>query len=31
MYDRLIACGYTEQMAADILKLFPDQGKSNPL
>lgn len=24
MYERLIACGYTEQMAQDILKLFPD-------
>lgn len=24
MYDRLIACGYTEQMAEDILKLFTD-------
>lgn len=25
MYERLIACGYTEQMARDILTLFPDQ------
>lgn len=24
MYDRLIACGYTDQMARDILTLFPD-------
>ena len=24
MYDRLIACGYTEQMAENILKLFTD-------
>ena len=24
MYERLIACGYTEQMARDILTLFPD-------
>lgn len=24
MYDRLIACGYTKQMASDILELFPD-------
>ena len=24
MYERLIACGYTEQMARDILALFPD-------
>lgn len=25
MYERLIKCGFTAQMAADILKLFPDQ------
>ncbi len=24
MYERLIACGYTEQMARDILILFAD-------
>lgn len=24
MYERLIARGYTEQMARDILTLFPD-------
>lgn len=24
MYERLIAFGYTEQMARDILTLFPD-------
>ena len=24
MYDRLLAIGYTEQMAMDILRLFPD-------
>lgn len=24
MYDRLIACGYTEQMVRDILALFQD-------
>lgn len=23
MYERLLACGFTEQMAMDILKLFP--------
>lgn len=24
MYERLLACGFTEQMAMDILTLFPD-------
>ena len=24
MYDRLLALGFTEQMAMDILALFPD-------
>lgn len=24
MYDRLLALGFTEQMAMDILTLFPD-------
>ena len=24
MYERLLACGFTEQMAMDILALFPD-------
>lgn len=24
MYERLLACGFTEQMAMDILVLFPD-------
>ena len=24
MYDRLLAIGYTEQTAMDILRLFPD-------
>ena len=24
MYDRLLACGFTEQMARDIFTLFPD-------
>lgn len=24
MYDRLLAIGYTEQRAMDILRLFPD-------
>ena len=24
MYDRLLAIGYTEQMAMDILRLLPD-------
>lgn len=23
MYERLLACGFTEQMAMDILTLFP--------
>lgn len=24
MYERLLACGFTDQMAMDILTLFPD-------
>ena len=24
MYERLLACGFSEQMAMDILTLFPD-------
>lgn len=24
MYERLLACGFTEQMAMDVLALFPD-------
>lgn len=27
MYERLLACGFTEQMAMDILALFPDPDK----
>lgn len=24
MYERLLACGFTKQMAKDIITLFPD-------